>query len=517
MTRRPTRIVVVGAGIGGLTAAALLAQAGCDVTVLEGQTYPGGSAGTFSHKGYRFDAGATVAGGFQPDGPHALIAEKLDLTWDVRLHDPAWVVHLPDRQVRLCRDNVDVVSSFPNTARFWEAQSRLASLGWSLSGQGLPWPPASAAEAAQLIRAALRNLPGDLELAPYALMSAYQWLKLSRLADDPAFVRFIDAQLLISAQTTSRGANAVYSATALDLARQGVYHARGGMGGIAETLVARIRDLGGRVRYRQKVTKVDVRDGRVVSMKTKRGDEFPCDFLIANLTPWSLDSLLGDDSPQKLRHEVESREAGWGAFVMHLGVRADALPDDLPDHHQVVESYDGPLGETRSVFLSMSPHWDADRAPKGHRAVTVTTHTRVGPWWDLLTSDPDAYAARKDEYAEKMLGNIERAIPGFRSAVTLNLPGTPVTYEFYTGRHLGMVGGFPQSSLFRARSPWTGLSNARLVGDSIFPGQSTAGVSLGALRVAQDVLRRVVPGQHDHARSSRRVAAEEPVPDEVLT
>ncbi|MBZ0307841.1 MAG: FAD-dependent oxidoreductase, partial [Anaerolineae bacterium] len=64
------KIVVIGAGVGGLTAGALLAKDGFDVTVLEAHVYPGGSAGTFYHKGYLFDAGATLAGGFQPNGPH---------------------------------------------------------------------------------------------------------------------------------------------------------------------------------------------------------------------------------------------------------------------------------------------------------------------------------------------------------------------------------------------------------------------------------------------------------------
>ncbi|MCK6580575.1 MAG: NAD(P)/FAD-dependent oxidoreductase [Anaerolineae bacterium] len=508
-----SRIVIVGAGIGGLTTAALLAQAGCNVTVLESQTYAGGSAGTFLHKGYRFDAGATVAGGFQPGGPHALVAERLGLNWDVHQHDPAWVVHLPDRSIRLCQDNADIERNFPASSRFWRTQSRLAALGWSLSAQGLPWIPTSPAEAAHFAGVGLRNLPGDLELIPYALMSAYRWLSLSGLSSDPAFVRFINAQLLISAQTTSRSANAMYSATALDLARQGVYHVRGGMGGIAETLVKRIRELGGEVLFRQKVVRISTREGRVISVTTKRGDEFPCDFLVANITPWSLDNLLGEDSPPGLRREAQTRRAGWGAFVLHLGVRNDKLPKDLPDHHQVIESYDGALGETRSIFLSMSPRWDASRAPDGYRAVTVTTHTEVQPWWDLLANDPHAYGARKDSYAERILTNIERAMPGFRTSIALMLPGTPVTYEFYTGRQLGMVGGFPQSSLFRARTPLTGLANARLVGDSIFPGQSTAGVTLGAIRVARDVLRRV---ETDEPQVGSAVLARDSHSDEAL-
>ena len=90
-----SRVVVVGAGVGGLTTAALLARAGLDVTVLEAHVYPGGCAGTFVHRGYRFDAGATLAGGFSPGGPMGQLAELLDLTWPARPADPAMVVHLP--------------------------------------------------------------------------------------------------------------------------------------------------------------------------------------------------------------------------------------------------------------------------------------------------------------------------------------------------------------------------------------------------------------------------------------
>ena len=486
-------IVVIGAGVGGLTTAALLAQAGHCVTMLEAGVYPGGSAGTFYHKGYRFDAGATLAGGFQPGGPHAIIGARLSIEWPIRPTDPAWVVHLPDRAITLDRTGADVLTAFPAAAPFWANQRRAADVAWSLAAGGLPWPPCSAAEFVQLARAGLAHLPGALRLLPLALGTAQNWLRRFGLAHDAVFRRFIDAQLLISAQTTAERANGLYSATALDLARQGVYHVEGGIGGLAQTLADAVTHLGGAVYYKHKVTGIAVDAGRATRVHAQigqRGTEtFPADFVIANLTPWSLNDLLGEGSPARLRHEVQRRAPGWGAFVLYLGVEAASLPPDLPDHHQVITTMQGPLGEGRSIFVSISPAWDAGRAPVGRRAVTVTTHTAVQPWWDLLAQDKAAYVARRQAYQDTMLDAIDGALPGFRRSVAFVMDGTPVTYAHWTHRHLGMVGGFPAVSLFRSRGPRTGLPNLRLVGDSIFPGQSTAGVTVGAMRVAADVLR----------------------------
>jgi phytoene dehydrogenase-like protein len=282
------------------------------------------------------------------------------------------------------------------------------------------------------------------------------------------------------------------------LARQGVYHVEGGIGGVAKVLVEKIRELGGHVIYKQLVRRIMVKDKRAVGVETTHGrrgktvEFFPCDFVIGNLTPWTLDSLLGEDSPHGLRREAQTRTAGWGAFALHMGLDAAKLPVDLSDHHQIIADTESPLGEGNSIFVSLSPTWDKTRAPQGFRAATLTTHTNVALWWDLINTDENAYHARKAEYAERMLAAVDNAIPNFRSAVALELTGSPVTYQFYTGRHLGMVGGFPQTSLFKARSPRTGISNVRLVGDSIFPGQSTAGVTLGAIRVSEDVMRQLL-------------------------
>ena len=74
-----------------------------------------------------------------------------------------------------------------------------------------------------------------------------------------------------------------------------------------------------------------------------------------------------------------------------------------------------------------------------------------------------------------------------------SMPGTPVTFQGFTRRAWGWVGGFPQTNLFRAWGPRLGR-NLWMVGDSIFPGQSVTAVALGGVRVANDVLARSTGG-----------------------
>ncbi len=87
-----------------------------------------------------------------------------------------------------------------------------------------------------------------------------------------------------------------------------------------------------------------------------------------------------------------------------------------------------------------------------------------------------------------------------------------MTFQFYTRRPLGMVGGFARMSIFAARGPQTGLDNLWLVGDSVFPGQSTAGVTLGAMRVAADIVRaapRLTARRRNATLSTRSASAQE--------
>ena len=490
-------MVVIGAGVGGLTAASLLLKAGFPVTVLEAHVYAGGSAGTFYHKGYRFDAGATLAGGFSTGGPHARVAEILGLTWPVHPVDPAWVVHLPDKQIVQWADQArweaERQEKLPGTEKFWRTQEKLAAISWDISARPFPWPPQSVGDLWTLTRA-LR--PATITAAPYLAqtMGNVAHSHFSANGKFPGkqdeFHTFLDAQLLISAQTTADKANALYGSAALDLPRRGVNHVRGGIGNLADTLVDWFRENGGVLHFRQKVESLVPRTDGTAVIRTDKGMVLNADIVLANLTPWGLANVLGKSTPASFQHALKDTPATWGAFTLYLGLNGESLPDGIADHHQVVTDPGRPLGEGNSVFISLSDVQDDSRAPVGQRAATLSTHTAITPWWRLKENDFPAYEARRAEYVERMLEAAERAIPGLQQAIRLCLPGTPVTFERFTRRPMGMVGGFAQESLFAAQGPATGIPNVWLVGDSVFPGQSTAGVSVGAMRVAAEVTRK---------------------------
>lgn len=487
------KIVIIGAGFGGLSAAAELSRLGFEVTVLEAHIYPGGSAGTFFHQGYKFDAGATLAGGFAQGAVMDRLGQHFNIDWQAGLASVAMLVHLPDgstvtRWTDQERWTAERIAQFGiNGESFWEWQEKTADAMWDLALRLPSWPPQSVSDVIDLSRKGSAWLQG--------MFRGRQTNQIASFASDafrPANVHlpkfldklrlFIDAQLLISAQTTSEYANALYSAAALDLARQGVAHVPGGMGGLAEKMVAVLKRNGGEIKFRQEVVRVSEEPRNFFSVETKRGEIYHADVVIFNLPPWNVAKIFANELPSRLRKLPEKPRRGWGAFMLYLGIDSDHLPRDFPLHHQVIDNE--PLGEGNSIFISVSPAWDKDRAPRGKRAITISSHTQLDPWWDLINADQAAYDERKEHYTQHLLRVADTVMPNIGELAELVLPGTPVTFERFTRRAWGWVGGFPQTSLLSSWGPQLG-PGLWMVGDSVFPGQSVPAVMLSGLRTAK--------------------------------
>jgi C-3',4' desaturase CrtD len=478
--------IVVGAGIGGLAAGALLARRGAQVVVLEAQRYPGGCAATFSSGAYRFDAGATVGCGFHSGGPLDLLGRQLGIDWPVHLEPLAWQYRHRDLRLDLSASRDNIIARFPRSKPFWEEQARLARTLWRLSAEALPWPVSDLQDVAGLAGRALGTLPDSVFLLPFLQRTAFEWLASYGLDADAEFVRFIDAQLLISAQTTSRHANALNAAIALDLPVAGTWRVEGGIGTVAQCLADSIERDGGAVLYGKKVIRLDTINREALGVETADGDALATDALVANLTPESLEML--DEFRQEDEQSVPPSD-GWSAFMLYLGVDASLFEHAGADHLQIVAP-EGELGECRSLFVSASPAGDAGRAPEGQRAVTISTHTKPERWFEALRQGRAAYDALKQEYTDRALSLLREQLPEIDGAIRSVTAATPHSWERWTGRHRGLVGGYAQTSLFGVRGPATKYDNLFLVGDSIFPGQSLPGVVTGARRTAELVLRR---------------------------
>ncbi len=455
--------------------------------MLEAHALPGGCASTFPHRGYRFDAGATLPVGFYPGGPMDLLARALDIVWPAR-HDPRiMTVHLPDGSaVTQWSDESrwDERRAAFGTAgdRFWRWQESAAGALWNLALRLPPWPMQSPRDVLRFGAVGLAWLRSmGRRLAPGLAVDAFRPVAAHLRSAGERLRLFVDAQLMISAQTTSDRAVALYGAAALDLPRRGPTHLPGGMGAVAATLADAVVRFGGSVLYRQEAVRVRTERGRVIAVETQSGDSFAADRVVLNMPPWNAAALLGNDVPARQPYPPD----GWGAFMLYVGLDGGAVPRDAALHHQVVVRE--PMREGNALFLSLSPPWDETRAPAGRRAVTISAHTRPDAWWELYRADREAYEARRAEYAARILAAAETAIPGLRDAAEFVLTGTPVTFQRFARRMGGWVGGFPQTSLFRFRGPRLG-AGVWMVGDSIFPGQSVAATALGGIRVARELL-----------------------------
>ena len=494
-------IIVIGAGIGGLTAAALLARDGYRVLVLEGHIEPGGCASSFERKRpggqrYVFDVGATLFAGFGPGGAHDWVAQRLGITWPARRLEPAMEVWLPDRRVTRWGDERWVEErrvAFPAQAweaeGFWREQERIADITWRFAARHPPMPPETLGDLKGMVPS-LR--PEMAFLLPHLWRTVGQALGARAIADR-RLRAYVDGQLLISAQTTAEACAWIYGAVALDLARIGVHYVEGGAWWLARTLAAAIERDGGALRYRRWARRILTCDGRATGVETEKGERYTARHVVANITLWDAAQLLGEAAPRRLMRSLGAAPRGWGACTLYLGVDEAAIPGSMAEHHQVIACYNAPLGESNSVFISTHPADDCSRAPAGQRAITVSTHTHPGRWWSWRRADPARYRAEKAAMAERMLDTMAIALPAIRRHIRYQQVGTPFSFWRYTRRHQGMVGGQPQllgNSGFLSMGPRaTGVGNLWLVGDSTFPGQSTAAVTLGAERLVRRLTR----------------------------
>ncbi|GIH08662.1 C-3',4' desaturase CrtD [Rhizocola hellebori] len=469
----------------GLATALRLQAAGLSTVVLEAHGHAGGCAGYFRHKGFSFDVGATTLVDFEPGGVGGEFLETVGLGALNGERLPGYVAWLPDRKVTLYRDQrrwheerLRSLGSSPGHVAFWALLDRLAGVFWAASRNGIKLP----IRTPQDLWADLRALgAGNLPLARYLTWTLGDALRRFGLRQEDALAGLLGMLVEDTVHSTVDRAPLINSALGVTIRGAGLTRHHGGMHGFWKLLVSRYRELGGVLQAGCRVHRVE--PGFIIS--TNRG-EWRARQVVSSL-PIASTAQICPMTTDRLRRFIKRDEPELGgAVVAFLGVPQEEVAGQDFTHHQLMQDYRRPLGEGNNMFVSVSAPDDLQSAPARHRAVMISTHTDLEGW-----DGPD-YEQRKKELGEHLVRCAQRVYPHLGERAVVYQVGTPRSYERFTWRPRGAVGGVRQTlrNTNQLAVPHDiGIDGLWLVGDTTWPGLGTVACVLGSRIVAKGILR----------------------------
>ncbi len=440
-------VVVVGAGLGGLTAAARLAKLGHRVTVCERNGYAGGCLRSIEESGFRWDAGPTST--TLPAAVRDLFRKSgrpIERYVDLQLRTPA------RRHVFEDGSFVDL----PTGSRARQVEAVDAGLG---AGSGQRWASFVDGQATvwEVLRREVLDRPaGGARFADRGVARALgSRASLGRvltkaLKDDR--LQVMAAHPFVVAGSAPRDVPAFAAVEPYVERSFGVWSIPSGMAALGAALVVRLNERGVDVRYNAAVTSILTSDDRVVGVETEFGQRVSADVVVTDIDPRV---VVGDlmDHPA-LRRPRQTFAAATPAIppaITHLGLSGDlpTLPEEVVLH-----------GEPLLVLTT------SGSAPAGHAAWTV---------W------------RRGPAEEDVLVTLARRGIDVRKKVVTRVDRSPVDVVAETG---GSPYGLAWSG-WRAHAHRAALGNPllglHLIGASMHPGASIPYVVWGAAHVAERV------------------------------
>ncbi|GIJ34031.1 phytoene desaturase family protein [Micromonospora sediminimaris] len=465
---RTDRVVVVGAGLGGLACALHLAGSGRQVTVLEREPVPGGRAGRLSVDGYEFDTGPTVL--TMPD----LIAEALtavgeELTdWlDLVPLDPAYRAYYPDgSMLDVLTDTAAMAAEISRVCGPREADGYLRFVDFARNLWRL--------ERADFIE---RNLdaPTDLltgNLLKLVATGAFRRLqtKIDQFFRDPRTRRIFSFQAMY-AGLAPHDALAIYAVIAYLDSVAGVFFPRGGIHAVSRGLAGAAEKHGVRIRYGTTVTRVETANGRATGVVTADGEFVPADAVVLNPDlPVAYRDLLPPARQRRLTYSPS-------CVVLHVG---STQGYSRIAHHNIhfgrawQGTFDevirrGNLMSDPSLLVTNPSRTDPAVAPTGRHTYYV-----LAPVPNLDRAPFDWRGDLTARYTDQLIATLEeRGYVGFGAGVEVLRAITPAEWA-----EQGMAAGTPfasahtlfQTGPFRPSNLHRSLSNVVFVGSGTQPG-----------------------------------------------
>ena len=478
------KVIVIGAGVGGLTAAMKLAYAGLEVDLYEKQPGPGGRCGRVEFDGFRFDLGPTIL-----LMPHVLeqtftsVGRNLGDYLELQRCDPHYRVHYRDgtrftlwtdpKQMRAELERIEPGSH----ARYEEflAQGRVQhdsafehfvtrhfdSLGSFLAPKN--WP--------ELIR-----------------VGAHQklWDHVSSYFEDPRVLQALSFQTMYLGISPWE-APAVFSLLPYTEATHGIWFPTGGLHAVPLALEKVCRELGVRFHYGTSVRRVQVEHGAAVGIELEDGATRRADVVLSNADyAYGVKQLLPEDLAAKRSASIEKKRFTSSGLMLYLGL-AKKLEPLL--HHNVFfgRDFEGSFDDIFerkkvpadvSFYVNAPAHTGEGFAPPGKDALYVLVpvpHRDGAIDWKVEGPKVRAQVLRRLE--EEGYGNLESLIEAERMV-------TPDDWEtelnLARGANFGLAQNLWQIGPFRPQVTDPDVKNLYWCGASIQPGTGVPTVMLSA-------------------------------------
>ena len=498
----PTRssAVVIGAGLGGLSAAMRLGSKGYSVTVIDRLDRVGGRGSSVTKNGFRFDLGPTILTVPQ-------VFERLwkdcgkDFAGDVELVplDPFYEIRWQDGsrfQVRSSEEEMlaEVTRNFPKDlkgyCKFLEDCEKRYVFGF----EGLGRRPMNK------IWDLLKEIPGFIRLR--ADRSVYAHVS-TRVKDPKLRMALSFHPLFIGGDP--RNVTSMYILVSHLEKAFGVHYVKGGVQALADAMANVVKEQGGQVLLNSNVENITLSKQKADGVMLENGFKLNADIVVSNADPgWTYNKLLPNQKKRWTEKKLKKSRWSMGLFVWYFGTKNTKKKWQDVGHHTIMNGprYRGLLADIfdrqfladdMSIYLHRPSVTDPSVAPKGDDCFYA-----LSPVPNLKTSNPIDWSKELEGYKNKMRMVLEETIPGFSDAIIEEHILTPKDFE---ERYLSPYGsGFSleprifQSAWFRPHNVSEDIENLYLVGAGTHPGAGIPSVVTSSEVLSQLVSDPVTGG-----------------------
>lgn len=458
-------IIVVGAGLGGLSAACQLALAGKKVLLLEKHNVPGGFATSFVRGRFEFEGSLhelDSVGTPENKGGLYKYMEKLGI-----LPEKLKIKQVPEFYRSVFFDGYDVTFPFGEDAY----KEKLIEL-FPQEKQGIE----GFMEVCEAVQDGIEYVASKQgKYTQQEILKEHPWLaRVGGITLSEVFDRFFKDKRLIAliAQLwgycgvpPSRLNAFIYIAMLMSYLRRGAAFPEGRSHAFTTSFVKALEELGGEVRYNALVNRILVENGRACGVELLNGDIYLCKAVFSNVNPicTAMKMLPEDIVPETYKKSIYAPEIGPSALSVYLGI--NTTPEKLGlNAHEIFINDNDDSDKAFKTFMKLEPpkyivaacynHIYEDISPPGTTQLVLTT-LQMGKLWQNVA--PDQYFQLKDEMGDKMVEIVEKTIsPDIREYIEVAEVATPLTYYRYSKNIEGAIYGYTQDILngpnFRLKS-----------------------------------------------------------------